>query len=296
MLGMRILVSCCVVPLLIALFWLDAQSGSAAFILLGFCCAVSLRCSFELKQLLHVRRMQPSFAMTALLSVLVVLAGWLIPLTELQGQEYQLLSSLGCIAMAVFLAFAVILLSECVRYTEPGQSMESVGASLLTVLYAGGLLAVTAQFRWFPGEQTAYYALASVIICVKSGDTGAYTLGRLFGKRKLAPRLSPGKTWMGGVGALLGSLLGGMLWLYLGGRLFEGSPQPQSALNAAAFCLAMGVIGLWGDLCESLIKRDCGKKDSAALMPGFGGMLDLVDSPLFAGPFALAWWYLLPLI
>ena len=56
----------------------------------------------------------------------------------------------------------------------------------------------------------------------------------------------------------------------------------------------MGVIRLIGDLCESLIKRDVQKKDSAILMPGFGGLLDLLDSPLFAGPFALAWWILIP--
>jgi phosphatidate cytidylyltransferase len=61
-----------------------------------------------------------------------------------------------------------------------------------------------------------------------------------------------------------------------------------------AYSSTMGMIGLAGDLCESLIKRDVEKKDSAALMPGFGGLLDLLDSPLFAGPFALLWWQLLP--
>jgi phosphatidate cytidylyltransferase len=56
----------------------------------------------------------------------------------------------------------------------------------------------------------------------------------------------------------------------------------------------MGVVGLIGDLCESLMKRDAEKKDSATLLPGFGGLLDLLDSPLFAAPFALAWWMLWP--
>ncbi|MFN9718518.1 MAG: phosphatidate cytidylyltransferase, partial [Planctomycetota bacterium] len=60
------------------------------------------------------------------------------------------------------------------------------------------------------------------------------------------------------------------------------------------YSASFGLIGLVGDLCESLIKRDVQKKDSAALMPGFGGLLDLLDSPLFAGPFALVWWTLWP--
>ena len=172
--------------------------------------------------------------------------------------------------------------------------MESLGCNLITVVYAGGLMALTSQLRWFPNSQIGYFVIASMIICVKSGDTFAYTFGRLWGKRKMAPKLSPGKTWMGLVGAIFGSTLGGWLWLTFAGPLFTSNPRPAALWIVLAYSASIGLIGLVGDLCESLIKRDVQKKDSAALMPGFGGLLDLLDSPLFAGPFALLWWQVLP--
>jgi len=172
--------------------------------------------------------------------------------------------------------------------------METLGTNLVTVLYAGALLAVTAQLRWCPSPENGYFALASMIICVKAGDTCAYTFGRLWGKRKMAPRLSPGKTWMGLVGAIVGSIAGSWLWLTFAGTLFLHSPKPGSLPVVLLYGLTTGLAGLVGDLVESLVKRDVGRKDSAALMPGFGGLLDLVDSPLYAGPVALAWWILLP--
>jgi len=88
-------------------------------------------------------------------------------------------------------------------------------------------------------------------------------------------------------------VLGGSIWLFAGGRLFEGSPT-VSPVAAVVYCALLGAVGLTGDLCESLIKRDMEQKDSAALMPGFGGLLDLLDSVLFAAPFALAFWALWP--
>ena len=110
----------------------------------------------------------------------------------------------------------------------------------------------------------------------------------------MVPRLSPGKTWMGGFGAIVGSCLGGWLWLSFGGRLSAARPVAAELACVLAYSATIGVVGLIGDLCESLIKRDAEKKDSASLMPGFGGLLDLLDSPLFAGPVALAWWVFWP--
>jgi phosphatidate cytidylyltransferase len=133
-----------------------------------------------------------------------------------------------------------------------------------------------------------------MIICVKCGDSCAYTFGRLWGKRRLTPKLSPGKTGMGFVGALVGSTAGGWLWFRFGGILFDAAPQPSAWPVILGYGLSLGAAGVIGDLCESLIKRDVGKKDASALMPGFGGLLDLVDSPLYAGPLALAWWTMLP--
>ena len=297
MLRWRLVMSAILVPAVIALFWLDHQLGTSAWILLGFCLFIAVRNSYELTDLLKVRSIRPSFCATAALSSLVVLAAWgHIFLIDNGGDKAaSLLISLGCVGAALTLAFLALLMFEATRFREPGRSMESLGANLLTIFYAGRLTAVTAQMRWYPNPQVGYFAIASMIICVKSGDTFAYTFGRLWGKRKLAPILSPGKTRMGLVGAIFGSMVGGWLWLTFAGRLFTESITTGSLWNTLAYSAAIGMTGLVGDLCESLIKRDVQKKDSAVLMPGFGGMLDLLDSPLFAGPFALTWWIFLPL-
>ena len=294
MLGWRMVMSAILVPTIITLFWLDQRSGTSAPILLAFCLFVAVRNAYELTDLLSVRNLRPHFAATAGLSSLVVLAGWAhvcFPMGN-DGRAASLLISLGWIGAALTFSFVALLAFEAWRYRAPGLAMESLGGNLLTVLYAGGLIAITAQLRWFPNPQTGYFAIASLIICVKCGDTFAYTFGRLWGRKKLAPVLSPGKTQMGLVGAICGSTLGGWLWLTYAGRLFHSAMTPGSVWNILAYSAVIGLIGLVGDLCESLIKRDVQKKDSAILMPGFGGLLDLLDSPLFAGPFALAWWTL----
>ncbi len=292
MLGWRLVMSAILVPTIVALFWLDQRLGTSAIILLAFCLFVAIRNAYELSDLLCVRSIRPHFPATAGLCSLLVLAGWGHVYCEVG--ESSLLVSLGWIGSAMIFSFIALLMLEAWRYHEPGHSMESLGGNLLTIFYAGGLMAVTAQLRWFPNPQTGYFAIASMIICVKCGDTMAYTFGRLWGKRKLAPILSPGKTQMGFAGAIFGSTLGGWLWLSYGGRLFDVAITPGTVWNILTYSAVIGLAGLVGDLCESLIKRDVQKKDSAILMPGFGGLLDLLDSPLFAGPFALAWWSLLP--
>ncbi|MEZ6123404.1 MAG: phosphatidate cytidylyltransferase [Planctomycetaceae bacterium] len=256
---------------------------------------MTLRAAFEVTDLLRTRSLKPSFEAVAFCNVLIILAAWShLRLPEKPDAQTMLQSSLGIVAAAVFASFLLLMLVEAVRYRAPGQSMESLGANLISVMYTGGLLAVFAQFRWFPNHTTAYFAMGSVIIATKSGDIMAYTFGRLWGRRRMVPLLSPGKTWMGGFGAVVGSCLGGWLWLKFGARLFSTPLEMGELSNVLAYCGTMGVVGLIGDLCESLIKRDAQKKDSASLLPGFGGLLDLLDSPLYAAPVALAWWYFCP--
>ncbi|MEZ6061439.1 MAG: phosphatidate cytidylyltransferase [Planctomycetaceae bacterium] len=294
MLGWRLLISAVLIPLLLVLFRWDASIGDRAPVLLLICIGLSIRCCFELTQLLRTRAMQPSFGLTSAICVLTILAAWnhvrMPPVAGING----LLISVGWIGAALTAGFLVLMIYEAVRFVQPGHAMESLGANAVTILFCGGLVALTAQFRWFPTPQIGYFAIGSMIIAVKSGDIGAYSFGRLWGKRKLIPRLSPGKTWMGAVGAIVGSSLGGWLWLTFGGALFDEKPSAGSLLVVLGYGATMGLVGLIGDLCESLIKRDVGQKDSAALMPGFGGLLDLLDSVLFASPFALAWWARLP--
>ena len=120
----------------------------------------------------------------------------------------------------------------------------------------------------------------TTVTVTKLCDIGAFTFGRLFGKHKMIPRISPNKTYEGAVGGLLFSI-GGAVIFYLAG-LFP----LQNMWTVVLFGFVVGVIGIFGDLAESLLKRGSGAKDSGTLVPGFGGLLDVVDSMLLSTPVA----------
>jgi phosphatidate cytidylyltransferase len=208
------------------------------------------------------------------------------------GAKSSLVHAVPQLEHAFAVSVLLVLLVRTVRFRQPGGHLAALGAEVLTIAYAGLLLAVTAQLRWLGPSGNGYLALGSLIAATKMGDVGAYSLGRMFGRRKMSPYVSPGKTWMGAVGAVLGGLIGGVLWLQLAAPWFGLTWQPEWWVYASAYGAALGVAGMLSDLCESLLKRDARVKDGAALMPGFGGMLDLLDSILFTGPLAVILWRL----
>ncbi len=303
MLRQRLLVSSLLIPLLVGLFAWDHQLGSGAPVLLVLVTVLAVRLAFELVQLLHRRDLQASWPLAGIGAAVLVVSGW--P-GESWGGVCECLvggSPLERVAGALAMVVLVLLLVHALRFREPGSSLGGLGADVLVVVYTGFLLIVTVQLRWTPRPELGYLALGSLVAAAKMGDTGAYTLGRLFGRKKLHSRLSPGKTWMGALGAVLGAALGAVAWLEWGRMAFEtgeaGESLPATSglpvwLWAAIYGAVIGVAGLIGDLCESLMKRDAEVKDSAALFPGMGGTLDLLDSILYAGPVAWLFWTLWP--
>lgn len=292
MLSARLLSSAILIPLLALLVWADQQLGVSAALFLLMCLGIACRNTWEMHQLLSGRIATPTAVLTTLLSSFVVISVW-IPalLADIPLSPATQLAALGA---ALTFSFIAAITFAAFRFREPGGALEQIGCTLIIVGYCGGLTAATAILRWQPSNDTGFFALLSLIVCVKAGDTTAYTFGRLWGSRKMAPHLSPGKTWMGLLGAVVGSCLGAWLWICFPLPGYASQIQPTSQLTVLGYGLTVGLAGLMGDLCESLIKRDCKQKDSASLMPGFGGLLDIVDSPVFAGPIALAWWLLLP--
>ncbi len=134
-----------------------------------------------------------------------------------------------------------------------------------------------------------------LMVCVWAGDIAALYIGRAFGKRKLAPRLSPGKTWLGSIASVAGSMLAASIVIVIsnvltarGNTLLHISqPLWQSLLLAAILNIAAQL----GDLLESAIKRGAGVKDSGTMLPGHGGILDRIDALLLAAP--VLWFILL---
>jgi phosphatidate cytidylyltransferase len=187
------------------------------------------------------------------------------------------LSTFTVACMAAFIG-------EMYRYEKPGRVTVNLSATILALFYVGVLF----TFVVLLSGLVQIVSLLSLIAVVKMGDTGAYTLGRLFGRHKMTPVLSPGKTWEGAVGAMLFAVIGAWaVFNLLGPRL----NMPAIDLwRIVVFGVVVGTAGLLGDLAESMLKRDAGRKDSSTWMPGFGGVLDVLDSILFAAPIAYLCW------
>ena len=196
---------------------------------------------------------------------------------------------------SLILSFLLVIAEEMRRYQEPGKSMIRIGLSMLTICYIGGLMSFFAFLRLFEaGEphanQWGMLALLSMILAVKLSDIGAFFTGKLIGKNKLIPRLSPGKTIEGSLGGLVAACLGS--WITFGVLLpqfIEDAPT-IGIPNIIAYGLLVGVAGMLGDLAESLFKRDMESKDSSTWLKGLGGILDIMDSLLFAAPIAWFCW------
>jgi phosphatidate cytidylyltransferase len=153
------------------------------------------------------------------------------------------------------------------------------------VAYLGLLPTFLAQLRWLAPLEKGVAAIAMTVFVAKSCDIGAYFTGRTLGRHKMTPVLSPKKTWEGAIGGLVTSALAAVL-------LDRFGPAPLLQENLAielGYGLSVGVAGMLGDLAESLIKRDCEQKDASQVVPGFGGVLDVVDAILFAAPVSYLW-------
>ncbi len=208
---------------------------------------------------------------------------------ELSFFEFVLAGSrspLWALAVAVLMIFA----GEMRRYEQPGGTLVKISVGIFSLVYIGLMFTFAVQIRLFWGVG----AVAAWIITVKMGDIGAYTVGRLFGRNKMSPTISPGKTVEGAMGALLFAVIGS--WISFNGIVQWAPPyvdvMPGQPSGWLVFGLLMGCVGMLGDLAESLLKRDVGCKDSSAWMPGFGGVLDILDSLLLSAPIAWLCWSL----
>jgi phosphatidate cytidylyltransferase len=135
------------------------------------------------------------------------------------------------------------------------------------------------------GEHPAL--LLAVLGTVWISDSAAYFVGRRFGKRKLAPSISPGKTWEGVAGALAAVGVYALAWAGLGAPQNPWVGERFAPGGLLAVLLGLAVVGIIGDLFESLIKRRAGVKDSGTLLPGHGGILDRIDAPVAMLPLAV---------
>lgn len=155
----------------------------------------------------------------------------------------------------------------------------ATGGTLLAFVYVGMMVGTWLLVRCEVGP----WVMAGAVLTVKASDIGAYAAGMSFGRHKMIPWLSPAKSWEGLAGGIaLAAAVGGAMAWWSGG-LPDPRDQVPVALGAMTGAL-LGIVGPFGDLVESLLKRGAGVKDSGSVLPGMGGVFDVLDSPLMAGP------------
>lgn len=209
----------------------------------------------------------------------------------------------GIVPSAVFIPYllTVVYMFISELYTKAPNPINNWAYTMLSQMYIAlplSMLNVLAFRGTADGVVYSSLLPLSVFIFLWTNDTGAYLSGSLFGKHKLFPRVSPGKSWEGSIGGgILVIVVAALIGMYENSDMHAANAEVS--LNIVQW-IGMGVVvvffGTWGDLVESLFKRTIGIKDSGNILPGHGGMLDRFDSSLMAIPAAVIYLYTLTLM
>jgi phosphatidate cytidylyltransferase len=229
---------------------------------------------------------RPNGPLTLGFVLLAAIANWLPALGTVVSAPSGL-DAWHLVGGVVVVGLVTAFLREMWLFQGPGANTARVAFTALVLVYLGVLPSFLAQLRWLDGDRSTA-ALALLVFVTKGNDIGAYftgkfLTGRVLGRHKMTPRLSPQKTWQGGIGGMLASVAVAVA-IDAYARVIPGG-----WLGAVGFGLTVGLAGVLGDLSESLIKRDSQSKDASRSLPGLGGVLDVVDSLLFAAPVAYVW-------
>lgn len=265
-------------PASLTRLWGGGDTFPPGLVLFLACVAIMPVAAHELAKILRNNGVRA----TKRISWLAATAGLLVSCAIPSGTSPVL-----AVALVSTAAMGVLLVT--LVYSSRGHTVEGVvaaaGGALLAFVYLGLMLGFVLALR---REHSAWMVLG-VLLVTKACDIGAYFTGRAFGRHKLIPWLSPAKTWEGLFGGVAAATTLGLCLAWYTRQ--SASDAPLTWWQGAALGATLGVVGQAGDLLASLLKRDAGLKDSSAALPGFGGVLDVIDSPLLAAP--AAYWLLL---
>lgn len=286
MLWQRLITGPLLIALILGVVWLDAflePSSRAAglppgLVLLGFSMVLAALIAREVTGMLRAASI-PTSPTTAMIAAVLGLAG-----TSVSALLPTQVGVAGGVATALALALLIALLRMS-RDRDPSGSLMLAGGTMLACVYGGVLLGFWMLVRL----EHSPWILVGAVLVTKSCDIGAYFTGMSIGRHKMIPWLSPKKSWEGLAGGIVTATLAGAGLARLSQGSFEGADAIPTWVGALGGAL-VAVIGQAGDLAESAFKRDAGLKDSGRTIPGMGGVLDVLDSPLFAGP--VVYWLL----
>ena len=196
----------------------------------------------------------------------------------------------GLIA-AVTWTFAVEMYRFKGEKEQAGVIANRISRSVLVYVYVLMLLGFLIPHRWlFDDNRVGLIALIGLIATVKMSDSFAYFVGKSMGTVKLAPELSPKKTVQGACGAILGGVVASFIVFYSVAPFLLGVTHFLPIGWVVVYAVLISAAAMFGDLAESLLKRDASCKDSGSMLPGMGGMLDVLDSLVFAAPVSYMLW------
>lgn len=219
----------------------------------------------------------PNFRITGVIAgaLLILLTGWQYRMGWFPASPETLeVVLLALVVLAIFLR-------QCF-YKETGKPLVQISATLIGILYVSLLFNFYTKLllRWDEGD--GRYLLFYMILIVKVTDMAAFFTGCSIGRHKLIPRISPAKTWEGCAGGVAGGLVTSLIfWRVAGGQI---GPVTLSVAHAVILGIVLPLVGIFGDLFESLLKRAAAVKDSGTVLKGMGGVMDVLDSLLFAAP------------
>lgn len=289
MLRKRLIASVLIIAPVLAIFWLDTNwnFGFPGMWSVPVCLLAGLAIASELLAMTGERTVGATKWVVYVGTVLSQLAVIVPELFGLPGDCP--VNRWGWSAIAIAGTLMMAFGHELVVFDVDRHPTTRVALTMFAVLYAGWSLSFLIATRVFQENLKGAFALFSILFIVKMSDTGAYFVGKRFGKHKLAPVLSPGKTVEGLFGGITAAVMGGVLVFWgLQPWLLDA---PASAWWAImGYAASISLIGVVGDLSESLIKRDMQCKDSSGWLPGLGGIMDTADSVVLAAPIAFLWW------
>jgi phosphatidate cytidylyltransferase len=280
----RLLVGSATVIILSSLVYIDQFTAPYHPILLLVVLGFAAVSTHELTYL-FVTEYRPNWHIAYACIFVILLANWF----SIHVNNYHTLQSEMRAWMIIICSFVLITLITCIYilsdYDPKRRSTIRLSLYLLSFFYLGICPGFLIRLVWLSPEHYLNLIIAAIAV-PKVGDIGAYTVGRLCGKSPLAPILSPKKTREGLFGGICAAVLTAIA-ISLLTTIFQ-----YGLWEAVAFGVIVGTVGATGDLVESMFKRDGEVKDASKRIPGYGGVLDMIDSILFASPVVYLWFFI----
>ncbi len=276
-------------------FWLGTPTvwGRPGIILALLSAAVAAVCGIEFSRMWKEQNRQTARAMAGAAATMSLIAS--VPVL---WREYPIDCPIGKFGWSIAGVIAAMLLAFIVEgrkfkghSTVPGEVAERIGRTVFMAGYLAMLFGFVAPLRSIEQNNAlGLVAIICLIATVKMSDACAYFAGKSFGTVKLAPSISPGKTLQGTLAAPVGGCLAAAIVVYIVSPLIFGLTVDKPWWWVLLYGVLVTSAGVLGDLAESLLKRDASCKDSGRMLPGLGGILDVLDSLIFAAPISYLLW------